>query len=107
MLGPFKRVVLYVLLYCSLDFIFLSFFTTTYWEERKQIILEYSLKGFLSVCLENLKWVNYFLLCACLSTRGRKDNSQTFVLHVLRLCTAQFHMVVYDKKSLKNLVNSE
>lgn len=107
MLGPFKHVVLYLLLYCSLDFILLSFFTTTYWEERKQIILEYSLKGFLLVCLENLKCVNYFLLCVSLSTRGRKDNSQTFVLHVHHLCTAQFHKVVYDKKSFKNLVNSE
>lgn len=107
MLGPFKHVVLYLLLYRSLDFILLSFFTTTYWEERKQIILEYSLKGFLLVCLENLKWVNYFLLCVCLSTRGRKDNSQTFVLHVHHLCTSQFRKVLYDKKSLKNLVNSE
>lgn len=107
MLGPFKHVVLYCLFYYSLDFILLCFFTTTYWEERKQIILEYSLKGFLLVCLENLKWVNYFLLCACLSTRGRRDNSQTSVLHVHPLCTAQLHKVAYDKKSLKSLVNSE
>lgn len=55
LLGPFKHVVLYLLLYCSLDFILLSFSTFAYQEESKQIILEYSLKGFLFVSVENLK----------------------------------------------------